>query len=44
MVDAVGVNILRGSVHTEKENGEALVVLSTGTGQAVNADKSMYST
>ena len=38
------VNILGGSVHTVKENGEALVVVSMETGQEVNADKSKYST
>jgi len=38
------VNILGGSVHTVKENAEALVVVSIETGQEVNADKSMYST
>ena len=43
LVYADSVNILRGSVHTVKENGEALVVVSMETGQ-VNADKSKYST
>ena len=38
------VNILGGSVHTVKENGEALVVVSMETGQEINADKSKYST
>jgi hypothetical protein len=36
------VNILGGSVHTLKENAEALVVVSKETGQEVNADKSKY--
>ena len=42
LVYAVDVNILGGSVHTVKENAEALVVVSMETGQEVNADKSMY--
>ena len=33
-----------GSVHTVKENAEALVVVSMETGQEVNADKTKYST
>jgi hypothetical protein len=36
------VNILGGSVHTVKENGESLAVVSMETGQEVNADKSKY--
>ena len=44
LVYADSVNILGGSVHTVKENGEALTVVSMETGQEVNADKSMYST
>ena len=44
VVYADGVNILRGSVQTVKENGEALAVVSMETGQEVNANKSMYST
>ena len=36
------VNILGGSVHTVKENGEALIVVSMENGQEVNADKSKY--
>jgi len=35
------VNILGGSVDTVKENAEALVVVSMGTGQEVNGDKCM---
>ena len=35
------VNMLGGSIHTVKENGEALVVIME-TGQEVNADKSKY--
>ena len=42
LVDADDVNILGGSIHTVKENAEALVVVSMETGQDVNADKSMY--
>ena len=41
-VYADNVNILGGSVHTIKENTEALVVVSMETGQEVNADKSKY--
>ena len=41
MVYADDVNILGESVHTVKENAEALVVVSMETGQEVNADKSM---
>jgi len=44
LVYADGVNILGGSVHTVKENVEALAVVSMETGQEVNADKSKYST
>jgi len=40
LVYADDVKILGGSVHTVKENGEALAVVSMGTGQEVNADKS----
>jgi len=36
------VNILGVSIHTVKENGEALVVVSRENGQEVNADKSKY--
>jgi len=36
------VNILGGSVHTVKENGEALRVVSMENGQEVNAHKSKY--
>jgi len=36
------VNILGGSVHTIKENTEALVVASMETGLEVNADKTKY--
>ena len=36
------VNILGGSVHTVKENAEALVVASKETGLEVNADKTKY--
>jgi len=36
------VNILGGSVHTIKENAEALVVASKEIGLEVNADKTKY--
>jgi sorting nexin-29 len=36
------VNILGGSVHTIKENGEALVTASKENGLDVNADKTKY--
>jgi len=36
------VNILGGSVHTVKENTEALVVATKETGLEVNADKTKY--
>jgi len=36
------VNILGGSVHTLKENAEAMVVASTEIGLEVNADKTKY--
>jgi hypothetical protein len=36
------VNILVGSVHTVKENAEALVGASRESGLEVNADKSKY--
>jgi len=39
LVYADDVNILGGSVHTVKENAEALVVASMETGLEVNADK-----
>jgi len=35
-------NILGGSVHTVKENGEGLVVVSMETGQEVNAAKAKF--
>ena len=44
MVDADDVNILGRSIHTVKENGEALVVVSMETGQEVTADICMYCT
>ena len=34
--------MLEGSVHTVKENAEALVVVSKETGLEVNADKTKY--
>jgi hypothetical protein len=37
------VNVLGGSVHTAKENGEVLVVASEEIGLEVNADKTKYS-
>jgi hypothetical protein len=36
------VNILRGSVHTVKENAEPLVVATKEIGPEVNADKTKY--
>ena len=42
LVYADDVNILRGSIHTIKENPEALVVASKETGLEVNADKTKY--
>ena len=36
------VNILGGSVHTVKENAEALVVATKGLGLEVNANKTKY--
>ena len=35
-------NILGGSIHTVKENAEALVVATKETGLEVNADKTKY--
>jgi len=42
LVFAGGVNILGGSVHTIKENAEALVVSRKEIGLYVNADKTKY--
>jgi len=42
LVYADDVNILGGSVHTVKENAEALVVASKEIGLEVNADKTKY--
>ena len=42
LVYADDVNILRWSVYTIKENGEALEVASKETGLEVNADKTKY--
>ena len=42
LVYADDVNILGGSLHTVKENAEALVVASKETGLEVNADKTKY--
>jgi len=42
LVYADVVNKLEGSVHTIKENGETLVVVSMETRQDINADKSKY--
>jgi hypothetical protein len=39
MVYADDVNILGGSVHTVKENAEALIMASKETGLEVNGDK-----
>ena len=37
-----GVNMLGGSIHTVKENSEALVVATKEIGLEVNADKTKY--
>ena len=42
LVYADDVNILEGSVHTVKENAEALIVASKEIGLEVNADKTEY--
>jgi hypothetical protein len=42
LVYADYVNILGGSVHTVKENAEALIVASKENGLEVNADKTKY--
>jgi hypothetical protein len=42
LVYAAGVNLLGGSVHSIKENAEALLVGSKETGLEVNADKTKY--
>ena len=42
LVYADDVNILGGSVHTVKENAEALVVATKEIGLEVNADKTKY--
>ena len=42
LVYADDVNILGGSIHTVKENAEALVVALKKTGLEVNADKTKY--
>ena len=42
LVYAHDVNILGGSVHTIKENAEALTVASRETGLEENADKTKY--
>ena len=42
LVYAEGVNILGGSVHTIKENAEALLVASKEIVLEVNADKTKY--
>jgi len=42
LVYADDVNILRGSVYTIKENGEALEVASKEIGLEINADKTKY--
>ena len=39
---ADGVNTLGGSIHTVKENAEALVVATEEIGLEVNADKTKY--
>ena len=42
LANADDVNILRGSVHTIKENAETLIVASKETGLEVNVDKTEY--
>jgi len=42
LVYANDVNILEGSIHTIKENAEALVVASKKIGLEVNADETKY--
>jgi len=42
LVYADDVNIMGGSVHTVKENAEALIVASKETGLEVNADETKY--
>ena len=42
LVYAADVNVLGGSVHTVKENAEALVVANKETGLEVNADKTKF--
>jgi len=42
LVYADDVNILGGSVHTIKENADALIVASKETGLEVDADKTQY--
>ena len=42
LVYANGVNILGGSIHTVKENAEALIGASKETGLEVNVDKTLY--
>ena len=42
LVHAEGINMLGGSVHTVKENAEALLVASKEIGLEVNADGTKY--
>jgi hypothetical protein len=42
LVSADDVNILEGSLHTTKENAQALLVASKETGLEVNANKTKY--
>jgi len=42
LIYADDINILGGSVHTVKENTEALIVASKEIGLEVNADKTKY--
>jgi hypothetical protein len=39
LVSVDDMNIMRGSIHTVKENGETLIVAIKETGLEVNADK-----
>jgi len=42
LIYADDVNILGGSIHTIKENTEALIIVSKETGLEVNADETKY--
>jgi hypothetical protein len=42
LVNAIGVDILGGSVHTAKGNAKSLIMASKEIGLEVNADKTKY--